>query len=148
MIKMMGSVPPSPGPPPPALLAGVRILVVDDDLDMLDLLVLALGRAGAQVRSAKSAAEARVEVYAQTPHLVITDLAMPLENGLCVLRDVQSLRPLANHPVRAILLTAYADAAMRRTAEGLGFDLVLGKPMDPINVVEQIATVLGRRPQV
>jgi CheY-like chemotaxis protein len=148
LIKMMGSVPPLPGSPPPTLLAGLRILVVDDDVDMLDLLVLALGRAGAHVRSAKSAAEARVEVYAQTPHLVITDLAMPLENGLCVLRDVQALRPLANHPVRAILLTAYADPATRRTAEGLGFDLVLSKPMDPMDVVDQIATVLGRRPHV
>ena len=140
----MGSVPPSPGPPPPALLAGLRILVVDDDLDMLDLLVLALGQAGADVRSARSAAEARVEVYARTPHLVITDLAMPLENGLCVLRDVQALRPLANHPVRAILFTAHADSRMRRTAEGLGFDLVLAKPMEPSDVVRQSAAILGR----
>jgi two-component system, chemotaxis family, CheB/CheR fusion protein len=121
------------------------MLVVDDDLDMLDLLVLALRRAGAEVRSARSAAEARIEVYAQTPHLVITDLAMPLENGLCVLRDVQALRPLANHPVRAILLTAHADPETRRTAEGLGFDLVLGKPMEPSDVVRQIANILGRR---
>jgi CheY-like chemotaxis protein len=142
---MMGFVPPSPGPPPPELLAGQRILVVDDDLDMLDLLVLALRRAGADVRSAKSAAEARLEVYARTPHLVITDLAMPLENGLCVLRDVQALRPLANHPVRAILLTAHADPETRRTAEGLGFDLVLGKPMEPSDVIRQIANILGRR---
>lgn len=118
--------------------------MVDDDLDMLDLLVLALGQAGAEVRSARSAAEARVEVYARTPHLVITDLAMPLENGLCVLRDVQALRPLANHPVRAILLTAHADSRTRRTAEGLGFDLVLAKPMEPSDIVRESATILGR----
>jgi DNA-binding response OmpR family regulator len=140
----MGSVRSSPGPPSPELLAGLQILVVDDDRDMLDLVALALRQAGAEVHSARSAAEARVEAYKTTPHLVVTDLAMPLENGLCVLRDVEALRPLAAHPVRTILLTAHADAEIRRTAFGQGFDLVLAKPLDPSVLVRRVADAVGR----
>ena len=128
----------------PTPLRGRRILVVDDDNDMLDLLTLALEQAGAQVRTARSAAEARLEVYGSMPHVVITDLAMPLENGLCVLRDILALRPHASHPVRTVLLTAYGDPATRLTAEGLGFDLVLSKPIEPCDIVRHIAATLGR----
>jgi CheY-like chemotaxis protein len=119
-------------------LEGLRVLLVDDDADTLELLAFVLAKAGAEVRSASSAAEARLGAYSTLPHLVITDLAMPLENGLCVLRDVVALRPLTDHPVRAVLLTARADDQTRETAEGLGFDLVLTKPIDPLAVVKEL----------
>jgi CheY-like chemotaxis protein len=129
---------------PPPRLAGVRVLVVDDDNDTLELLAFVLGWAGADVRTAQSAAQARVGTYEDPPDLVITDLSMPLENGLCVLRDVVALRQTAGRPVRAMLLTAHADPATRQTAEGLGFDLVLVKPIDPLTVVGEVAAALGR----
>lgn len=141
MLANPAPVVPSPIPP---RLAGVRVLVVDDDTDTLELLAFVLGCAGAEVRTAQSAAEARLGSYDVAPDLVITDLAMPIENGLCVLRDVVALRETAGHPVRAMLLTAHADPATRQTAEGLGFDLVLVKPIDPITIVEEIAAALAR----
>jgi CheY-like chemotaxis protein len=131
----------APTPPP---LAGRHVLVVDDDADTLELLAFVLRAAGADVRTAQSAAEARLGAHRSPPDLVITDLAMPLENGLCVLRDVVALRQTAGHPVRAMLLTAHADASTRQTAEGLGFDLVLVKPVDPITAVDEIAAALAR----
>ena len=140
---MLANRPPDVIPPPPRL-AGLRVLAVDDDHDTLELLAFVLGWAGAEVRTAPSAAMARVGSYESPPDLVITDLAMPLENGLCVLRDVVALRQTAGRPVRAILLTAHADPSTRQTAEGLGFDLVLVKPIDPMTVVDEIASVLAR----
>ena len=142
---MMLANPPRDVPlPPPARLAGTRVLVVDDDDDPLELLAFILGWAGAAVRTARSAAEARLGSHERPPNLVITDLAMPCENGLCVLRDVVALRQASGQPVRAILLTAHADPNTRQTAEGLGFDLVLVKPVDPITVVDEIVAVLAR----
>src|SRR5687767_96387 len=130
--------------PPPPRLAGLRVLVVDDDDDTLELLAFVLGWAGAQVRTAQSAAQARLGSYERPPDLVITDLAMPLENGLCVLRDVVALRQTAGRPVRAIMLTAHADPNTRQTAEGLGFDRVLVKPIDPLTVVDEVASTFAR----
>ena len=129
---------------PDPRLEGLRVLLVDDDPDTLELLAFVLGRTGAEVRCCRSAAEARAGVYARPPHVVVTDLSMPFENGLCVLRDVIALRPFAPHPVRAILLTAHADPGTRETAEALGFDRVIAKPVDPVQVVEEIAGALGR----
>jgi CheY-like chemotaxis protein len=129
---------------PARRLAGVRVLVVDDNPDTLELLAFVLVWAGAEVRTASSAAMARLGSYENPPDLVITDLTMPLENGLCVLRDVVELRQAAGHRVRAILLTAHADDTTRQTAEGLGFDLVLVKPIDPITVVDEVAAALAR----
>src|SRR6186997_389335 len=100
---MMLANPPRDVPlPPPARLAGTSVLVVDDDTDTLELLAFVLGWAGAAVRTARSAAEARLGSQERPPHLVITDLAMPSENGLCVLRDVMALRQTSGQPVRAI----------------------------------------------
>jgi CheY-like chemotaxis protein len=141
---MMLANPPRDAPrPPEARLAGTSVLVVDDDTDTLELLAFVLGWAGAAVRTARSAAEARLGSD-RPPNLVITDLAMPSENGLCVLRDAMALRQTAGQPVRVILLTAHADPNTRQTAEGLGFDLVLVKPVDPLTVVDEIVAVLAR----
>ena len=139
---MLAHPAPAGSTPPP--LAGRNVLVVDDDTDTLELLAFVLRAAGADVRTAQSAAEARLGTQRHPPDLVITDLAMPLENGLCVLRDVVALRQTAGHPVRAMLLTAHADATTRQTAEGLGFDLVLVKPVDPISAVGEIVAALAR----
>ena len=141
---MLAKHPPDTSLAPPARLAGIRALLVDDDTDTLELLAFVLGWAGAAVRTAQSAAEARLGSYDRAPDLVITDLAMPFENGLCVLRDVVALRQTTGQPVRAVLLTAHADPTTRQTAEGLGFDLVLVKPIDPVTIVDQIAAVLAR----
>jgi CheY-like chemotaxis protein len=129
---------------PPARLAGVRVLVVDDNTDTLEMLAFVLGWAGAEVRAASSAAMVRRGSDERPPDLVITDVAMPLENGLCELRDVVKPRQTAGRRVRAILLTAHADDRTRQTAEGFGFDRVLVKPIDPITVVDEVAAALAR----
>jgi signal transduction histidine kinase len=74
-------------------LAGLRILVVDDDVETRELLSRSLGELGATVVGAASAAEARLEVSRQRPDAIVSDIGMPGEDGLAFVRSHRPLRP-------------------------------------------------------
>jgi CheY-like chemotaxis protein len=75
----------------PLLLKGIRVLVVDDDEDTADLFVAALTMCGADVSTARSAADAFRIVSARAPHVVVSDIAMPGGDGYWLVR--QNPRP-------------------------------------------------------
>ncbi len=125
------------------LLAGVRLLLVDDDVDTLEVLGLTLRHYGAEVRSATSAAVAFEEVLRSLPDLLICDIGMPEEDGFAFIERVRRLAPEQGGVVKAIALTAYARAEDRQRALAAGFHLHLPKPVDPDEMVARIIEVMA-----
>jgi signal transduction histidine kinase/CheY-like chemotaxis protein len=112
------------------LLKGTDILLVDDDPDTRELLESALESAGASVRCAASAQEALACALARPPDVLISDIAMPGEDGYSLMRQVvDSLGPRT--PRVTIALSAYASDGDRQRARAAGFHHYVAKPVDP-----------------
>jgi CheY-like chemotaxis protein len=119
----------------------VRVLVVDDNLDQLEILQAVLRRAGARVITARTAQEAFDHFQADPPDVVLSDLAMPIVTGYMLIRRIRTARLGRNVPVIAI--TAFYEDEHRQKALDAGFDAWLAKPaLD--TVVGVIARVIGR----
>ncbi len=118
-------------------LAGMQVLAVDDESDILVSLETILTAAGATVATASSATAALERVGRGRLDVVVSDLAMPDRDGFALLRALRATG--ATMPV--IALTALASAADRQRAAAAGFDLYLTKPVDPPKLVAAIARV-------
>jgi PAS domain S-box-containing protein len=119
------------GPAPPHLpdLTGCHVLYVDDDADAREIIVAVVERCGAEVVTAGSVAHAMEMLRDTTPDILIGDIGMPGQDGYDLIRAVRALPRLQRVP--AIALTAYAGAEHRAAALAAGYDLHLGKPVDP-----------------
>jgi CheY-like chemotaxis protein len=127
----------------PSSLAGLHVLVVDDHADARDLVATALVQSGARVTSARSASEAVALVGDDKIHLVLTDIAMPNDSGYDLLRTLRADPRTATAPIVAITGRGGLDA--REEFAGAGFDGHVGKPFDPAQLVDLLATLAGRR---
>jgi PAS domain S-box-containing protein len=134
---------PEAEPLDPNLLAGVDVLVVDDEPDARELLTAVLGRSGARVRTAGSSDEAIALLREQPPHVVLSDIGLPREDGYVLLRRLRELAP----SVPAAALTAFAGADDYRRALEAGFQAHLGKPIEP-DVLRLLVASLVRRSEV
>jgi CheY-like chemotaxis protein len=112
-------------------LAGIRVLVVDDAPDALEVLAVILQRAHAQVRTAPSAAEARRLFNELQPDVLISDIAMPDEDGFALVDWLRKLPPDRGARTPAVALTAYAREEDRLKAIAAGFNAHLSKPVEP-----------------
>lgn len=124
----------APGPRD-ARLEGLVILVVDDHADTREVLRLALERAGATVREADSVAEAIRITGEGRPDMVVTDLAMPGEDGFALLRELQA-RLRSMPPVVAV--SAHASASDRARALEAGFAEHVAKPVAAADLVAAV----------
>jgi len=125
-------------------LAGVRVLVVDDDRDARELLEVALQQYGAEVRIAASADEAMDFLAAESTDVIVSDIEMPDVNGYELIRRLrQSERPELRR-LPAVALTAYARTEDRLKALLAGFQTHVPKPVEPAELVTVIAS-LGQR---
>jgi CheY-like chemotaxis protein len=109
-------------------LAGVKILVVDDDADSRDLAATLLESAGARVYRAPSAADALRIIREVSPKVLISDIAMPGQDGHALIQEIR--RVPGQGPRVAIAVTAQVTEADRQRALASGFDEHLGKPLD------------------
>jgi CheY-like chemotaxis protein len=125
-------------------LAGVEVLVVDDDPDSLELVREALTQAGGSARIARSAAEALVALATSVPAVLLSDIAMPEEDGFALIRRIRALPPEQGGRVKAAALTAFAFPEDREQALRAGFDEFLAKPIAPWELVEAVAKLAGR----
>jgi PAS domain S-box-containing protein len=123
-----------------ARLDGVRVLVVDDEADARDLLELVLTEAGARVATATSASEAFVRLAEHEPHVIISDIGMPEEDGYSLMRRVRATN-LAAATAPAIALTAYTRNEDRLKALAMGFSAHVGKPVEPGELVDLVAAL-------
>jgi PAS domain S-box-containing protein len=128
---------PSRAAAPARPLEGLRVLVVDDEADARDLLTALLARHGAAVNAADSAAQARELLSSTQPHVLLSDIGMPDEDGYDLMRSVRAL-PGERAGTPAIALTAYTRAEDRRRAFAAGFNDHLPKPVDPQELVRLI----------
>lgn len=120
-------------------LRGVRILIVDDDDDARELIAEVIANAGAVVTTAPNAAQAYAALQANPPHVLISDIGMPDEDGYSLIRRVRALPPERGGDVPAIALTAYARAEDFRAATEAGFQLHVAKPVRPDALLAAIA---------
>lgn len=128
----------------PVSLRDLRILVVDDDADGLELATLILINAGAEVRASASAADAMTILADWDPDILVTDLEMPNEDGFSLLHRARRLTTLRGRRLPALALTAYGRTEDRIRVLGAGFNLHLAKPVNPAELVMAVRSLVGR----
>ena len=138
------SAPGGPDQVKPISLRDIRILVVDDDADGLDLATLVLVNAGADVRAAPSPAAAMAVLEDWPADVLVTDLEMPGEDGVSLLRRARRVMTLRGRRLPALALTAYGRSEDRVRALVAGFNLHLGKPFNPAELILSVASLSGR----
>lgn len=120
----------------PNRFSGIKILVVDDEVDSLDILTLVLEQEGAEVISVASAAAGLEVLNESTPDLIVSDIGMPKTDGYTLMSQIRNLSEGKNIP--AIALTAYAGEVNQQLSLEAGFNRHLAKP---INIPELIAAI-------
>jgi CheY-like chemotaxis protein len=121
------------------------VLVVDDDAEFLDLTAMTLRRAGAEVRAMSSAAQAYELVSSWLPDVLLTDLAMPGEDGFMLGSAMRKIFSEKRAQVAIVAVTAYGTPDSRARAVLAGFDLYLTKPVDPVDLAGTVAGVIRRQ---
>jgi CheY-like chemotaxis protein len=127
------------------LLDGLRILVVDDELDSRELITAILTRCGSEVKCTQSAAEALRALRDWKPDLLLSDIGMPQEDGYNLIRKVRKMRSKWAREIPAVALTAYATVEDRARALDAGFQIHVAKPIEPEALVRSIAGATGRK---
>jgi CheY-like chemotaxis protein len=131
--------------PPAKTLAGVRVLVVDDDPTNRELLTAILVRCGANVHAAASAQEAFDAMPDFRPHLIVSDIGMPGQDGYALIRRVRALAVEAGGLTPAIALTGFSSARDQRAALEAGFYIHLAKPVDPVELLSAASSLTQAR---
>jgi PAS domain S-box-containing protein len=128
----------------PTRMAGIKVVIVDDEPDARSLLRRLLEDCDAEVHTAETAEEAINLVQAQRPHVLISDIGMPGEDGYGLIRRVRALSAETGGHTPAVALTAYARAEDRVTAIVAGFQHHLSKPVEPNELIAIVASLAGR----
>jgi PAS domain S-box-containing protein len=123
-------------------LAGVQVLVVDDDADMRELAAFTLMQSGAQVTTAASAAQALTFLNSSVPDLLLCDIGMPEMDGYALIQQIRKWPPEQGGTIPAIALTAYAGEINQQQALAAGFQMHIAKPVEPEELVKAIAHLL------
>jgi signal transduction histidine kinase/CheY-like chemotaxis protein len=128
-------------------LAGISVLVVDDDQESRDVVAAHLREHEAVVVTADSAAHAFDVLQHEPIDVLLADIAMPDEDGYSLLRRVRALQPaVAGIPAAAI--TALARADDRRRALRAGFQLHMSKPIEAASLVAAVSELYDRSPRL
>ena len=125
-------------------LNGLRILVVDDELDARTLVKSILERHGAEVVVVGSAAAALDEIAVRPPDVIVSDVSMPEEDGYSMIRKVRVLTKHQPKPIAAVALTAFARSEDRTRAVLAGFHSHVAKPVEPDELLVVVASLAGR----
>ena len=127
-----------------------KILVVDDDPDILDALSMILESRGYQVVSAHDGVEGLANLKAEMPDLMVLDLLMPKMDGFAVLKELQDPRWSKYGNIPVLILTSVREEASRRRYEletglELGVDDYVEKPVPPEVLLERVDKLLKRK---
>ena len=121
-------------------LAGLRILIVDDDIDSREMLAALLALRAAEVRSASSVREALEALTEWNPDVLISDIGMPGEDGYDLIREVRLRSAEEGGRIPAIALTGYAAPQEAERVLSAGYQSHLSKPIEPSRLVRVIAS--------
>jgi len=125
-------------------LNGVRVLLVDDLAEARELITFALVNKGAEVRTAASAAEGLSALGEWRPHVILSDLAMPGEDGYSFIRKVRKLSEESGGKIPAATLTAYAGSKEYLKSLEAGFQAHITKPVEWDELIIVVASLAGR----
>lgn len=125
-------------------LAGMRVLVTDDDPGAREVFAETMALFGAEVRTASSAHEAYSQLTADPPDVLLCDIAMPGEDGYDLIAKVRALAPDEGGRTPAIAVTAFAAREDRERCLSAGFQRYVAKPVEAEVLADTVASVVGR----
>lgn len=128
----------------PQLLSGLNVLLVDDDSDALTVMATALSKREANVTAVKSANEAIQAIAQNRPDVLVSDIAMPGEDGYGLIEKVRSLEDGESQKIPAVAITAYAKEEDRKRALSSGFQIYLAKPVELSELISVVARAARR----
>ncbi len=131
-----------------SLLAGLRVLLVDDDEFAREIVTLMLEQEGVQITAADSVKEAMRILSAwepdELPHVLISDISMPDEDGYALIRQLRALPPERGGQIRAVALTAFGRPEDRVRMITAGFHTHITKPVEQEELIAVVAALAGR----
>ena len=125
-------------------LDGLRVLLVDDESETREIISTVVQRTGAEVKACTSAREALTELMQWRPDVILSDIAMPDEDGYSFIRRVRALPYNDGGATPAAALTAYAREEDRKRALAAGYQMHIAKPIGAAQLVTMIAKLAGR----
>jgi PAS domain S-box-containing protein len=125
-------------------LDGVKVLVVDDELDMRDFLSVSLRQYGADVTAHASVGEAVAALERERPDVLVSDIGMPGEDGYALIRKVRALGAERGGQVPAAALTGFAQGDDTSRVLSAGYQVHLPKPVEPSQLAQFVGTLAGR----
>ena len=125
-------------------LDGVLILVVDDEPDARELVRATLTQCGAEVTEVASVRAALEALEGARFDVLVSDIAMPDEDGYSLIRQVRSREAEGGGGIPALALTAYARIEDRMSAIDAGYQQHAIKPIEPAELAAAVATLAGR----
>ena len=123
-------------------LAGLRVLVVDDELDSREFLVFALEEYGAMAMAVSSAEQALQALDTFKPDVLLSDIGMPETDGYTLVRKIRQMNQEQGGKIPAIALTAYAREEDKNRAISAGFECHIAKPVEPTELVTVILELI------
>jgi len=129
-------------------LAGFKVLLVDDDEDNLHIISALLVEHKATVQTASSAVEALDLLRCYQPDVLVSDLAMPEEDGFSLISKVRDLEGRSSRQIPAVALTALVRIEDRTRALAAGFNMFVPKPVQPSELITTIANLGQDKPSV
>jgi PAS domain S-box-containing protein len=127
----------------PPEVAGLRVLVVDDDQDTCDMIRAALDQCGAVVETASSAESALELFRASQPDVLISDIGMPEVDGYEFIRRIREFERSGDTKVPAVALTAFARIEDRVKSLASGYQMHVAKPVEPAELLTIVASLSG-----
>jgi CheY-like chemotaxis protein/nitrogen-specific signal transduction histidine kinase len=125
-------------------LTGLRILVVDDEPDTLDIVSRLLKDCYAEVITADSADAAMAMLRQRKPHVLISDISMPHRDGYDLINEIRHLSAEDGGKTPAVALTAFARTEDRAKAMQAGYQVHMSKPIEPQELIATIANLAGK----
>jgi signal transduction histidine kinase/CheY-like chemotaxis protein len=125
-------------------LDGLRVLIVDDEREARLIIGTVIRRAGAEVKVCISASEGLARLVEWRPDVILSDIAMPEEDGYSFISKVRSLPNEEGRKTPAAALTAYAREEDRAQALAAGYQMHISKPIDASHLVNMVARLVGR----
>lgn len=129
-------------PDSPPSLEGIRVLVIDDEDDTRSLMTTVLERCHAEVRVAASVRDALLIVNEWKPSIIVSDIGMPEEDGYVLIKEIRAQKNSEISKIPAVALTAYARSQDRLRALSSGYQMHVAKPVEPIELVVVIASLV------
>ncbi len=126
---------------PEVSLAGIKVVVIDDEPDARELVKIVLADAGAEVLVGSCAEEGLDLVKERRPDVIVSDIGMPGRDGYEFIRDVRALAPDIGGRTPAIALTAFARSEDRTRAMLAGYQVHMSKPIEPHELIATIKSI-------